>query len=231
MPPLRLRDRLLTAVAVRSPLARRVRRKLTQAPEPVSRVFGLDRGTPVDRWYIDRFLQEASADIRGRVLEFEEPLYARRYAAHVESVAILHPTQNRHATIVADLGQPETAPENAFDCVIATQVLQYVFDTEAAVASLARMLVPGGVALVTLPTVSRISPGDQEAFGEYWRFAPDGARRLFADRFDATVQSYGNVATACAFLQGLAVEDLDPHELEAEDEAFPVLVSVRAVKR
>src|SRR3990170_7811785 len=37
--------------------------------EPISREFGFDRGLPVDRHYIERFLSAHSSDIRGRVLE------------------------------------------------------------------------------------------------------------------------------------------------------------------
>jgi hypothetical protein len=34
---------------------------------PVSRVFGFDRGLPLDRHYIEDFLRTHSADIAGRV--------------------------------------------------------------------------------------------------------------------------------------------------------------------
>jgi SAM-dependent methyltransferase len=221
---------MLTAVAVRSPALRRLRRQLSPAPRPVSAVFGLDRGTPVDRFFIERFLDRNRRDIRGRVLEFEEALYAPRYGSNVEHVDVLHPTENGHATVVADLLQSETLP-TGYDCVIATQVLQYVFDVRSAVAGLHTMLAPGGVALVTLPVVSRISPGDQAAYGEYWRFAPDGARRLFDERFsEVETEAHGNVATACAFLQGIAAEELGGELMSADDEAFPVLVTVRARK-
>ena len=46
---------------------------------PFSRVFGYDRGTPVNRYYIEGFLARNSDDIRGRVLEVGDDTYARRY--------------------------------------------------------------------------------------------------------------------------------------------------------
>ena len=47
-----------------------------EGTEPVSRLFGYDRGTPVDRYYMEKFLGGHSADIRGRVLEIgESPLH------------------------------------------------------------------------------------------------------------------------------------------------------------
>jgi hypothetical protein len=37
--------------------------------EPISRLFGFDRGTPIDRYYIEKFLIEKKKDICGRLLE------------------------------------------------------------------------------------------------------------------------------------------------------------------
>jgi len=39
--------------------------------EPVSRQFGYDRGTPVDRYYIERFLRLNSSAVFGRFLRSE----------------------------------------------------------------------------------------------------------------------------------------------------------------
>src|SRR6185503_10982321 len=44
---------------------------------PISRVFGFDRGTPVDRYYIENFLADNASDIRGRVLEVGDDSYTR----------------------------------------------------------------------------------------------------------------------------------------------------------
>ena len=45
---------------------------------PFSRDFGYGRGQPVDRIYIERFLEQNSADIRGSVIEIGEDTYTRR---------------------------------------------------------------------------------------------------------------------------------------------------------
>ena len=46
-----------------------------------------------------------------------------------------------------------------------------------------------------------------------------------------TVETYGNVLTASAFLYGLAAEDLKPSELSSRDPNFEVLIAVKAIKR
>jgi hypothetical protein len=59
--------------------------------EPVSREFGFERGKPVDRWYIERFLNEHRADIRGAVLEVAESTNTQRYAdGQVTQSYVLH---------------------------------------------------------------------------------------------------------------------------------------------
>src|ERR687894_427089 len=79
--PLRAR-RWLRAATLDSPLSpARGRldlgdlRRLT----PISREYGYDRGTPIDRFYIENFLEEHSSSIRGRVLEISENTYTRRF--------------------------------------------------------------------------------------------------------------------------------------------------------
>ena len=47
---------------------------------------------------------------------------------------------------------------------------------------------------------------------------------------DITVEVYGNVYAATAFLQGLALEEVDADKLAVSDSAFPVIIGVRAQK-
>jgi len=203
---------------------------------PVSRKFGWDRGgLPVDRYYIERFLQDHAGDIRGRVLEARDDAYTRRFGrASVTQADVLHPTRdNPRATIVADLTRAESIPDNSFDCVLLTQVLPFIPDVEAAVTTVHRILRPGGVALVTVPGISQIVRYDMDRWGDYWRFTTLSARRLFEAAFpsgDVAVEAHGNVLVATAFLHGLSTGDLRQDELEYRDPDYEVLITVRAVK-
>ena len=120
---------------------------------PVSAVFGLDRGLPIDRYYIEQFLAEHAADVQGHVLEFGDDRYIRQFGGgkvtHVDviDVAANHPGQ----TIKADLSRAEHIPSGTFDCIICTQTLQMIFDIRPAIGHLVRMLKPGGVLLATEP--------------------------------------------------------------------------------
>jgi SAM-dependent methyltransferase len=215
---------------------RRIRRPAWLAPfrtKPVSDYWGLDRGTPVDRYYIERFLAEHRSDIRGRVLEIRDSRYTDQFGVGVAQREVLdiNPS-NPRATIVADLSAAGIVAADSFDCFVLTQTLQFIFDVPAALAHVHRILRPGGVVLVTVPSVIRIDPGSAGAT-DYWRFTPASCMALFCRAFGertVTVRSYGNVRTAIAFLAGLAQEELSSAELDAHDEYFPVVVGVRAVK-
>src|SRR4051812_43594821 len=71
----------------RMPLKALRRRNVGRRPVPVSRAYGFDRGTPVDRYYIADFLQRfagfpgyAQGTMQGRVLEIGGRDYADQYA-------------------------------------------------------------------------------------------------------------------------------------------------------
>ncbi len=202
---------------------------------PISQCFGFDRGLPIDRFYIELFLARHAADIRGRVLEVGDDSYTRRFGgARVSRADVLHVSPgNPRATLVGDISKPGVLPDDAFDCIIFTQTLQLVFDFRAAIEHLYRALTPTGALLVTVPGISQIDRGE---WGDswFWSFTPAAMRRLFAAVFapdDVMVERYGNVFAATAFLQGLALEEVNATELEPVDEAYPLVVGVRARKR
>lgn len=199
---------------------------------PLSDHWGFDRGTPVDRVYIERFLATHAADVRGRALEVMSADYVRRFGgARVTRADVLDvDPANPHATVVADLAAADAVPGGRFDCFVLTQTLQLVYDVHAAVRHAHRLLAPGGVLLATVPAVSRVATG---AAPDYWRLTAPACERLFGDAFGAgrvAVRAHGNVLTAVAFLAGIAGEELAPGDFETDDPDFPVLVTVRAVK-
>lgn len=204
-------------------------------PAPFSRDFGYERGTPVDRYYIERFLAAHQEDVRGRVLEVADDTYTRRFGgSRVSSSDILHVAPgDPRATIVADLTDAGHIPDASFDCAILTQTLQVVFEVPAVVRTLYRILRPGGVALVTVPGISQISRYDMDRWGYYWSFTSLSLRRLFETSFPGAnilTESFGNVLTATAFLYGLAWEELRRDELEHRDPDYEVIIGLRAVK-
>ncbi len=202
---------------------------------PVSPIFGMDRGKPIDRYYIEAFLQSCSADIKGRALELGDATYIKRFGTGVTQTDILHVVAgNPEATIIADLTNAEHIPSDAFDCIIFTQALQMIYDMKAAMRTLYRILKPGGVVLMTTHGTSKIARRlGRDDWGEYWRLTAQGVEALVKDaapNAELDIRSYGNVLAAAAFLYGLAAEDLEARELDVSDEDFEVILGVRIRK-
>ena len=202
---------------------------------PIDPNWGFERGTPIDRVYVERFVGGHAGDIRGRVLEIAAPDYTSRFGVGVERVDILMAMEgNPEATIVGDLADAPHIPSDEFDCAIVTQTLQFVYDVRAALTTLERILAPGGVLLATIPGLTKISRIEDELFGEWWHYTGRSVRRLAEETFPGgtfDVQTYGNVLAASGFLYGLAASDLEPAELNAHDPLYEVVIGLRAVKR
>ena len=201
---------------------------------PISREWGFDRGLPIDRYYIEKFIANNTEDIRGKVLEIADDSYTRKFGKdRVNRIDILQLFDgSSNATIIGDLTCADHIPSETFDCIILTQTLQLIYDVRAAVKTLYRILKPRGVLLATIPGISQTY--DIE-WGNYWcwNFTTVSARRLFEEWFGPSnvwVQSHGNVLTAVSFLHGLAAEELKKEELEYKDEGYQLLITVRAVK-
>jgi SAM-dependent methyltransferase len=205
------------------------------APQPVSEVFGFDRGQPIDRHYIESFLGEHADRITGRVLEVAASDYTRQFGRGVTHSDVLHAEPgNPDATLVGDLQRAATLPEGTFDCILLIQTLQFVLDPTAALANCRRALVPGGTVLATVPGISQVSRYDMDRWGDYWRFTDRGAEHVAGRAFhaddDVRVTARGNAAAACAFLQGLAADELPRATLDAHHRDYPLLVTIAVTR-
>lgn len=207
--------------------------------EPISRDWGDDRGGPIDRYYVTAFLDRHRTDIHGRVLEIAEDVYATWFGGgRVSQIDILQYQEGEHprATFVGDLSDAPQLPSNAFDCVILTQTLQLIYDLSGAVATVHRILKPGGVALVTLPGITPVNRQDSESWGNHWcwSFTALSARKLFGERFNPEaieVETFGNVLVAASFLYGLGRDELTRQELDHRDPDYEMLITLRARKQ
>ena len=202
---------------------------------PISPIFGIDRGLAVDRYYIERFLDESRDDICGRALEMGDASYIRKFGGdRVTRIDVLSVVPSEESTLVADLTDADHLPSDAFDAIIFTQSLQMIYEFKTALRTLHRILKPGGVLLLTTHGISRIARRlGRDDWGEYWRFTTQSAEAVFRETFpgaEVEVKPWGNVLSAVAYLQGLAAEELSEAELDHVDPDFEVIVSVRARK-
>ncbi len=212
-----------------------LRNLIAPSTEPVSRMFGWDRGTPIDRVYMEGFLKSHGDRIRGAVLEVGERTYTLRFGNGVITSDVLHATaDNSQATLVGDLVSGRGLEDVAFDCIVLTQTLPFVSDCRAALGTLYRGLRPGGCLLATVPGLAQLSRYDQERWGDYWRFMPHGCAQLFDERFgrtNVTISTYGNLYCAARFLEGFCAEEIPAHLLRVHDPEYPITIGIEAIKR
>ena len=202
--------------------------------QPVSKIFGLERGTAIDRYYIEQFLNKHAHVITGNVLEIAESTYSRKFGTGNIKYEVLHYNhENPNATIVADLSVPSSLPKDKIDCFICTQTFQFIYNFKNAIEGCYQVLRNGGVLLATVPGISQISRYDMDRWGDYWRFTTLSALKSFEEVFGANnveVDFYGNVLASVAFLEGISVEELSLPELDFKDRDYQMLITIVARK-
>jgi hypothetical protein len=220
-------QRTLVAAGRRAP-GRIVRWGNLRRLRPFSDRYGYDRGTPVDRYYIERFLGEHAHRVRGNVLEVKDASYTRRFGVGAHPVVVDIDRRNRDADLHADLNVPGSLPAASFDCLILTQVLQFL-SPETALGNLWAATAPGGSLLLTVPVLGRLDPHLHAT--DFWRWTPGGLAELLSrNQIPAGVTGYGNLLACVSALLGLSVEDLSAAELEVNDPRFPLVACAYAEK-
>lgn len=197
--------------------------------EPISRQFGTERGTPIDRYYIDEFLKKHSELISGDVLEIEDNTYTIRFGKdHVaRSIVMDVNAQNINISFNGNLETGEGIKDEIADCFILTQTLMYIFDLKKAAHSINRILKAGGTALITCSGISQNSIRCMDNYGCYFNFNKDVFMKMFQEEISLQVMetgSYGNVKTVSAHLNGLCCEDLTENDFMPNDKYYPLIV-------
>lgn len=194
---------------------------------PVSFQFAAERGTSVDRFYIDRFLEENAEFIHGDVLEIEDATYTKKYAIKpYRSIVTDVSSKDAGVDFNSNLETGEGVRESIADCFILTQTLMYIYDLQSAVRNIYRTLKPNGVALITCSGLSQNSRRCTDNYGAFFNFNADALRKLFSTGKMTVLGagSYGNVKTVMAHLAGLCQEDLQREDFLPNDPYYPLIV-------
>ncbi|RZI81145.1 MAG: methyltransferase domain-containing protein, partial [Rubrivivax sp.] len=201
--------------------------------EPLSRKFGMDRGTPLDRhWLAQFFSRHASPGIGGTGLEVGGTEYLQTYFPRLSRQYLFPTSDGQPACLGCNLETGEGVTPGRFDLLIATQVYNFIHDTREALRHSAELLKPGGVLIGSVGGISQISRYDADRWGHYHSFTIQSWQRYLAEHFDdVQIECFGNVHTACAYLNGLAAEEIDPAILDRHDPDYPVTLCFRAVRR
>jgi glycosyltransferase involved in cell wall biosynthesis len=202
---------------------------------PFSKEFGYDRGGPLDRYYIENFLEYNKLYIKGRVLEIGDNIYTIRFGGmQVKRSEILHVDEkNKEATYIGDLADAPILPDNTFDCIILTQTLHLIYEYQKALETCYRILKPGGVLLLTVPGLSRIDQDDWKDIW-FWTFTQNSITKMLSKIFpqkNITIQTHGNLLVVTAFLYGMGRPELKKEQMDETDQHYPVIITATAIKQ
>lgn len=204
---------------------------------PLDDTYGMNRGTPIDRYYIEYFLESQKEWIRGTVMEIADRRYTERFGGgRVTDSIILHvdkeaPEINQ---IKGNLATGDGLEEESLDCLICTQTLPFIYDVQAAADHIVKILKRGGTALVTVAGISQIIQYEMIHYGHFWSFTEQSLKRLFTEKVDVAsveVMTYGNVKTSAAFLYGISSEELEPAELDFSDANYQLIIAAVVRKK
>jgi glycosyltransferase involved in cell wall biosynthesis len=200
---------------------------------PFSKEFGYDRGGPVDRYYIENFLEKHAPLIKGRVLEIGDNEYTLKFGkSAVTTSDILHiDPSNSKATIIGDLSDAPQIAGNTYDCIILTQTLHLIYNYKGALETCYRVLKPNGVLLMTVPGITHIDQGEWRN-NWLWAFTGASIKRMLVEVFPAPaeIDTFGNVFIASAFLYGLGVNEVKKKQLDYNDPHYQVIITAKATK-
>jgi hypothetical protein len=196
---------------------------------PFSSAFGSERGTPVDRHYLHRFLQAHARDITGTVLEIQAPAYTQRFGHAVSRHDTVDIEPSFSPTFLCDLAAADVIPGDTYDCFLLPATLQGLRNLDACLRHALRVVRPGGVILASSASLVPLMAD----VPDYWRMSAAGWLEV-ADRCwpgcEIDVRAHGNCLAATASMMGLAAEELTEAELDAHDERYPVVVTLACRK-
>lgn len=192
---------------------------------PISPTYGFERGTPIDRYYVDKFFTARGHLIAGRVLEIQTRDHIRRYGSKVTTADTLDINPAFDPTYCCDLAHAEMVPTGSYDCFLLPNTLCFLRDLDAALQEARRIVRPGGTILATVPVFVPLTSD----ITDYWLASADGWRVIAARVWpgcDTAIESHGNCLAAAAAMYGVSVEELTSRELDVNDPRYPVLVTI-----
>ncbi len=221
------------------PLIRNLRWLLLRRLEPIG--GGRQRGTPVVRYYWEKYLQAHQTDVRGAALEVGTTATIRRVGGScvAQADAIDFTSHTPEVTVVADLSRADHVPSERYDCFVNQFTMHLIYDAEAALYHSIRILKPGGVLLINFSCVDYYFPsgldmGTGEPLFLYRWYTPiqveNLLRSLSLRAEDYSMDVCGNLFTRVAYQMNMPAEEMTRRELEYVDPGHPLLICARIVK-
>ena len=195
--------------------------------KPFCHEFGYTRGTPIDRVFLDVFIDTIRDQVYGATLEIggrkeDKSLYRFQNAEPFETLDVEAGSGADH---VGDAHCITLFRPGSWDSILAFNVLEHCERPWIVVSNFLYWLRPGGMAFCVVPNAQRLHRGPRD----YWRILPDAASSLFSDFEEVTILRYGNLLTSQAAMSGIAAEELH-YAMAYSDRDYPTVTCISARK-
>ncbi|WP_341529138.1 methyltransferase domain-containing protein [Nostoc sp. UHCC 0302] len=195
---------------------------------PLCHKFGFTRGTPIDRYYLDQFVNEIRHQVVGSVLEIGGTLLNKEIYQffHATEYQTLDVVSRPGVTLVGDIHNSTIIIPESLDTILLFNVLEHCHNPWVVVQNIYNWLRVGGKCFCMVPSAQRL----HNAPKDYWRPLPDGMKELFQDFSEHNLHIYGNPLTVLASFMGVAVQELSTQDLDDFHPDYPVATCIAALK-
>jgi SAM-dependent methyltransferase len=195
---------------------------------PLCPNYGYSRGTPIDRYYLEKFIAEIRDQVAGDTLEVggrreNQKLYGFN---NPHSYTTMDVEPHPDVAVVADVHHADAFKADSFDTVVILNVLEHCENPSLAVANVHRWLRNGGRVFCMVPNAQRVHGAPHD----FWRPLPAAIKLLFSAFSRRQLFVYGNTLSTIASLMGVAAEELSPTDLDWHDRDYPVATCIIAEK-
>ncbi|MBD2360453.1 methyltransferase domain-containing protein [Anabaena minutissima FACHB-250] len=195
---------------------------------PICHVTGFTRGTPIDRYYLQKFVNKIKDQVVGNVLEVGGVAKDREFYQFdlASTYRIMNLESGSGIDLVGDVHDVSLIETESLDGVVIFNVLEHCYSPWIAVENIYKWLKPGGKCFCMVPNAQRL----HDRPGDYWRPLPDGVNWLFRNFSQRQLSVYGNPLTVIASFHGVATEELTSEELDEFHADYPVSTCIVATK-
>jgi len=195
---------------------------------PICKRFGFSRGTPIDRYYLDKFLSQVRDRVVGETVEIGGAKQNRDMyrLTNVSNYMTIDSEAHPYVDVVGDAHDSTLLAAESVDSILALNVLEHCADPWLVAKNMHRWLRTGGCAFCMVPNAQRVHNFPRD----YWRPLPDGVNWLFREFSSRELFQYGNPTSVVAAHLGIAAEELTQAELDAPHPDYPVATCIVATK-
>ncbi|MBE9229908.1 methyltransferase domain-containing protein [Phormidium sp. LEGE 05292] len=195
---------------------------------PMCQFYGYLRGEPIDKYYVNKFIEKIKPEIVGNILEIGAgPQAKETYELSDDcSYRNLNIKALPEVDIVGDVHDVNLVEPESCDTILLFNVLEHCYAPWIVIENIYTWLKPGGKCFAATPVGVRIHADPTD----YWRPLPNAFTWMLRNFSKHEIYSYGNAMSVTASLYGISHQELTIEELDAYHPDYPVTVCIEATK-